>query len=164
MIIGKILKPQGIRGELKIKPQVDEQNFLNLKSVVIDGKVHTIQSASARDGFVYAFFEEVKDRNDAETLRDKDIIAPQEDLLPLKEDQYYVDDLIGCEVVTEEEEKLGKVVDVLNFGASDILTIKDGSEETMCPFLSKVFLTVDAQNKKIVVNKKRFLEVTQSED
>ena len=164
MIIGKILKPQGIHGELKVKPQIDEQNFLVLKSVLIDGKTHTIKKASAREGFVYLSFDEVLDRNAAELLRDKDICASQEELLPLEDNQYYVDDLIGCSVLTQEGEKLGKVVDVQNFGASDILIIKDGSEEILCPFLNKVFLDVNANEKTITVNKKHFLEVTQSEN
>lgn len=164
MIIGKILKPQGIRGELKIKPQVDEENFKQIQSVEIDGELFTIKSVSLRDGYAYVCFNEIKDRNGAEELRDKDISVNQEELLPLQDNQYYVDDLIGCIVVTEEGEKLGKVVDVQNFGASDILTIKDGSEEILCPFLNKVFLDVNTSEKTITVSKKHFLEVTQSEN
>ena len=164
MIIGKILKPQGIRGELKIKPLVDEQNFKEIKSVLIDENSYTIKSVKLRDGYVFVELSEIKNRNEAEELRDKNICAPQEELLPLKENEYYVDDLIDCVVKTEEGEKLGKVFDVQNYGASDILTIRDGSEEIMCPFLNKVFLDVDVQNKIITVSKKHFLEVTQSEN
>ena len=164
MIIGKILKPQGIRGELKIKPQVDELNFKQIKTVQIDEKTFTIKSVKLRDEYVFVEFNEIKNRNEAEELRDKNICAPQEELLPLKENEYYVDDLIGCIIKTEDGEKLGKVFDVQNFGASDILTIRDGSEEILCPFLNKVFVDVDTQNKVIVVSKKHFLEVTQSEN
>lgn len=164
MIIGKILKPQGIRGELKIKPQVDEQNFKEIKSVQIDGKTYTIKSVSVREGYAFVMFNEIKNRNEAEEMRDKDVCVLKEELLPLKEDQFYVDDLIGCVIKTEEGEKLGKVFDVQNYGASDILTIRDGSEEILCPFLSKVFVSVDVENKTIIVNKKHFLEVTQSEN
>lgn len=164
MIIGKILKPQGIRGELKIKPQVDEQNFKEIKTVEIEGKSYTIKTVSIRDGYAYVTFDEIKDRNEAETFRDKDICALQEDLLPLKDNEYYIDDLIGCVIVDENGEKYGRVLDVQNFGASDILTIRDGSEEVLCPFLNKVFLNVDTHNKIITISKKHFLEVTQSEN
>ncbi len=164
MIIGKILKPQGIRGELKIKPQVDEENFKQIKSVEIDGKLFTIKSVSSREGYAYICFNEIKDRNEAEEFRDKDISVNQEDLLPLEENQYYIDDLIGCKLVDENGEKLGKVFDVQNYGASDILVIRDGSEEVLCPFLNKVFVRVDTENKIITVSKKHYLEVTQSEN
>ncbi len=164
MIIGKILKPQGIRGELKIKPFVDEENFKQLKTVLIDQKEFNIKSVSARDGFVFASFLEIKDRNEAETFRDKDVCVSQDDLLPLKENEFFVDDLIGSVIFDENGEKIGKIKDVQNFGASDIIVIRDGSEEILCPFLNKVFVSVDTKNKVVTVSKKHFLEVTQSEN
>ena len=164
MVIAKILKPQGIRGELKIRPMIEEENFLKLKKVQIDNQIFNIKKASCREGFVFISFEEIKDRNMAETFRDKEICAEKDELLPLDENFYYVDDLIGCEIFFEDGEKVGKVLDVYNFGAGDILTIKDGSEEVMCPFLNKVFPEVLIKEKKILANRKSFLEVTQSEN
>ena len=165
MIIAKILKPQGIRGEVKAELYIkDINNFKSIKSVYIENTPYTIKNHSFRNGFLYLCFNEVTSRNDAENLRDKEISVEKDELLPLDDGKYYVDDLIGCKVVDENGENIGKIKDVNNYGASDILSIRDGSEEILCPFLDKVFVSVNTKDKIVVVNKKRFLEVTQSED
>ena len=165
MIIAKILKPQGIRGEVKAELYIsDINNFKSIKSVYIENTPYTIKNYSFRNGFLYLSFNEVASRNDAENLRDKEISVEKDELLPLDEGKYYVDDLIGCKVVDENGENIGKIRDVNNYGASDILSIRDGSEEVLCPFLDKVFVSINIKDKVVIVNKKRFLEVTQSED
>lgn len=165
MITGKVLKPQGIRGELKIEPLVSNlEVFHDFKNVLIDGKTYTVKSVRIHESFVYLSLKELKDRNDAETLRGKEIEVLKQQMPNLLEDQFFIVDLEGCSVFFEDGEKLGKVKEVQNFGASDILVIKDGTEEVLCPFLKKVFFDVDIKNKKIIANKKNFLEVTRSED
>ena len=165
MIVAKILKPQGIRGELKLEPLTSDINlFLDFKNVFIDKKLYTIKSVRIHESFVYVVFNEICDRNFAETLRGKMVEVERSSLPKLEEDFYYIQDLVGCFVFFDDNEKLGKIVDVQNFGASDILVIKDGSEEILCPFLKKVFKDVDLENKKIVADKESFLEVTKSED
>ncbi|MBR1925267.1 MAG: 16S rRNA processing protein RimM [Clostridia bacterium] len=165
MIIAKILKPQGIKGEVKAELYIEDlKNFKNIKSVHIEGVQFTIKNYSFRDGFLYLEFNEITSRNDAENLRDKKISVEKDELLPLSEGKYYVDDLIGCKIIDEDKNEIGKIKDVNNYGATDILTIRDGSEEILCPFLGDVFVSVNIKEKTIVVSRKRFLEVTQSED
>lgn len=165
MIVGKIVKPQGIKGEVKIEPMVADNNlFQNFQDVLIDGKTFTIKSARVHQGFVYLAFNEVHDRNSSEALRGKMVEVSKHELPNLENDFYYIADLEGCEIFFEDGEKFGKIYDVQNFGASDVLFIKSGSEEVLCPFLKKVFVEVDVHSKKIIANKKLFLEVTQSED
>jgi len=165
MIIAKILKPQGIKGEVKAELYIEDlKNFKNIKSVYIEGAQFTIRNYSFRDGFLYLGFNEVTSRNDAENLRDKKISVEKDELLPLDEGKYYVDDLIGCKIIDEDRNEIGKIRDISNYGATDILTIRDGSEEILCPFLNDVFVSVNIKDKVIIVNRKRFLEVTQSED
>lgn len=165
MVVGKIVKPQGIKGELKVQPLVsDLNNFLDFKTILIDGQTYTVKSVRIHEGFVYVLLKEVTDRNMSETFREKIIEVDKTALPSLDEGFYYITDLEGCNIFFEDGEKLGKVKEVQNFGASDILVIKSGSEEILCPFLKKVFLDVDINAKKIIANKQKFLEVTQSED
>ena len=164
-VVGEIVKPQGIRGEIKIKPLVDDANYFNDLSVFfVENNKFTKKSCRVHQGFVYLSLNEIKDRDTAETLRNKFIEVEKDDLPKLKDGQYYITDLENCEIFFEDGEEVGKVVAVENYGASDILQIQVGTEEILCPFLEDVFVDVDIVNKKITVNKKRFLEVTQSED
>lgn len=165
MIVGKIVKPQGIKGELKVEPLVSDVNlFYGFKTVLINQTKYFVKSVRIHEGFVFLTLNEVKDRNTSETLRNQMIEVEKSDLPNPDENCYYITDLVDCEIFFEDGEKLGKVSEVQNFGATDILFIKSGSEEILCPFLKKVFKDVDINAKKIIAGKQEFLEVTQSED
>ena len=164
-VVGEIVKPQGIRGEIKIKPLVEDANYFNDLSVFyIDNNKFTKKACRVHQGFVYLALNEITNRDEAETFRNKFIEVEKDDLPNLKDGQYYITDLEHCEIFFENGEEVGKVVSVENYGASDILQIQVGTEEILCPFLEDVFVDVDIANKRITANKKRFLEVTQSED
>jgi len=163
-IVGKILKPQGVRGEIKVEPLVPNADcFRGFKTVFIEDKSYTIEKVRVHEGHIYLALSEIKDRNIAEQMRDKIIEIEKTNLPKLEEGLYYVTDLEGCVVYFENGEKAGKVTEVNNYGASDVLTIMDGSEEVLCPFLPFIFLEVDVENKKIIADKKHYLEVTEGE-
>ncbi len=164
-VVGEIIKPQGIRGEIKIKPLVEDANYFNDLSVFyIENNKFTKKACRVHQGFVYLALNEITNRDEAETFRNKFIEVEKDDLPNLKDGQYYITDLEHCEIFFENGEEVGRVVSVENYGASDILQIQVGTEEILCPFLEDVFVDVDIANKRITANKKRFLEVTQSED
>ncbi len=163
--VGIIVKPQGIRGEVKVKPLVSDLSvFEGFDSVFIDGIEYKLKDLRLHQGFIYLSLLSIQDRNKAEELRDKIISVDDSSLPGLKSGQYYVDELENCQINFETGEKVGKIVEVANYGASDILVIQNGTEEIMCPFLPHIFTEVDVNNKKIVACKKSFLEVTKSED
>ena len=117
--IGKILKPRGLSGEVKVqiltnKPEV----FLTLTNKTIDlGKV--IKS-SVQNGFAYITFDGIKTIESAERLRGKDIRIPLADL-PIDDDEVYAADLIGFAVVDTDGEKLGKVKSIESYGAGEVI-------------------------------------------
>jgi 16S rRNA processing protein RimM len=107
----------------------------------------------------YIVLKGVADRNAAELLRGKDIDALREDMPALPEGRYYIADLNGCEVVTEDGKLLGKVAYVTP-ARTDIYTLNTPDGEVSFAAVDGVILDVDVENKKITVNYLRFKEVS----
>ena len=162
--LGKVLKPQGIKGELKVLPLSKPEFLLEAKEITLDNKPSRITKCSIREGYAYIMLDICSDRNTAETLRDAIVSADSENLSELEQGEYYFEDLIGCKVYNEKGEDLGEVIEVENYGTADIITIHKGFSSIACPFLNDVFVDVDTKSKKIVVDSARFLEVTDYED
>lgn len=159
LVIGTVLKPQGIRGEIKVKPYTDTGDiFRHFKRVFLDGEEYKVLSVRVGDGAVFLSLRGVPDRNAAELLRGKDVVVPREDAPVLDEGVYYIADLLGSEVKTETGEHLGVLTDVRQASA-DIYTIEDEGKEILFPAVKGVILSVDLEAKTIVVDKKRYLEV-----
>lgn len=155
-----ILKPQGIRGEVKVKAMTDDSDALKaFKTVLIDGVDYSVLSVRAQGDFAYLGLKGIADRNAAETLRGKTIEVARSDMPALPDGRYYIADLIGCTVVNERGDTLGTVTDVTP-ARTDIFTIeKDGKSVTFAA-ADGVIITVDEAAKKITVNGKRFREVS----
>ena len=159
IVIGEILKPQGIRGEVKIKPLLDDMAGLKgVKNVEIGGAEYKVLSARADAQAAYLALSGVADRNAAELLRGKEILADRAELPALEEGRYYIVDVIGCEVVTEKGQRLGEIADILP-AHTDVYVLKDGEKESMFPAAEGVIVHVDVENKRIVVSEKRIGEV-----
>ena len=159
LVIGKILKPQGIRGEVKVKAYTDSgEEFKALKRVFIGGEEYKILSVRVAPDAVFLGLRGVPDRNAAELLRDKEIVIPREEAPEPEEGSYYIADLLGSEIVTEEGEPLG-VLKEIRQAATDVYTLLSGEKEILFPAAKGVILLIDVETKKIVVDKKRFFEV-----
>lgn len=160
LIIAEVLKPQGIRGEIKVKTFTDApENVKAFKTVYIDGNPYKILSFRVgSDGAAYLGLRGVPDRNAAELLRGKTIEGERDDGPILDEGQYYIVDILGLSCQTEEGEELGVVTDISNF-SSDIYTIEKAGKKILFPAVKGVIKRVDLENKKLVVDKKIFDEI-----
>lgn len=160
LIIAEVLKPQGIRGEIKVKTFTDApENVKAFKTVYIDGNPYKILSFRVgNDGAAYLGLRGVPDRNAAELLRGKTIEGERDDGPILDEGQYYIVDILGLLCQTEEGETLGVVTDISNF-SSDIYTIKKAGKKILFPAVKGVIKRVDLENKKLIVDKKVFDEI-----
>ncbi|MBQ8291430.1 MAG: 16S rRNA processing protein RimM [Clostridia bacterium] len=160
LVIGEVLKPQGIRGELKIKTFTDfPEDVKAFKTVYIDGAPYKILSFRvAPDGFAYVGLRGIPDRNAAELFRGKLLEGERDDAPELDEGQYYVVDILGCECVTEEGTLLGTVTDITNL-SSDIYTIEKAGKKILFPAVKGVVKCVDLENKKLVIDKRIFDEI-----
>lgn len=163
--IGLIVKPQGIRGEVKVQPLTDDINrYKNLKEVLIDGKTFRVLSAVIGGGTVFLSLSGITDRNVAETFRGKFICVNRENAVKLEEGRYFIVDIIGCTLVTDDGEQIGEIVEVFS-ARTDIFTVKCVNQKTMrFPFLKDAVLSVDIKNKIITADKKRLSEIACYED
>lgn len=158
IVIGKVLKPQGIKGEVKIMPITNDENrFYDLEEISCKGEVLKISTCKVRAGFVYLCFEDCNDRNNVEKYRGEFISIPREKATKLPEGSWFICDLIGCEVFDNLGTDLGTLTDVLQNGATDVYVINDG--KLMFPALNAVLDSVDVINKKIVLNADKLTEV-----
>ena len=158
MILGKILKPQGIKGELKYKPHIEDDRLTStLKVCYVDGKRREILSNTIRFGYGYISLSDVTTRNDAEKLRGRQIMFEREDVqICFEEGQFLIADMIGCKIVDEDFADCGTLFDVLQYGAADVLVIEQNGKTYQIPYITSVVKSVDHKNKKIIICKHEF--------
>ena len=151
--MGQIVAPSGIRGEVKINPNCHVSDFATY-APFFDEHGHTLKVSVKRifKNQVIALINDVRDRNSAEALRGTKLFVQRKSLPTLKDNEYYVCDLINM-TVKENSKVIGSVIDVQNYGASDILQIKksDGSE-LLLAMSPATILNVDLTNKEILVD------------
>lgn len=155
-----VLKPQGIRGEIKVKAMTDSADTLKaFKSVLIDGESYSVLSLRCQGEFAYMVLKGVADRNAAELLRGKEIEVNRADMPAPPDGRYYISDLIGCTVVNERGDIYGEVTEVTP-AKTDVFTLNKDGRNIMFAAAEGVIVSVDEEAKKITVNGKRFKEVS----
>ena len=98
-------------------------------------------------------FEGIENPEDADLLRGSYLLINRKDAKPLEEGTYYIVDLLGLEVYTDEGVLLGKVDDIFNTGSNDIYVVKDElGKQVLLPGIDDVIKQVDLENKKIIVH------------
>ena len=156
--VGVITSTHGIRGEVKVFPTTDDpERFLDLQEVILDlgreKKTLTISNVKFFKQFVILKFKGYDDINLVEPFRKKGLWITREQAVPLEEDEYFIADLIGLSVVTDQGEKLGKISDVLQTGANDVyaVTTPEG-KELLFPAIKDCILDVDIQEGRMTVH------------
>ena len=97
-------------------------------------------------------FKEFKDINEIEKYKGLDLYVTREDAVPLEEDEYYISDVIGMDVVTEDGEILGKLEDVMQTGANDVFVIRlTNDKELLMPVIKDCVLDMDYEAGKVTV-------------
>lgn len=154
IVIGKIVAPHGVRGDIRIMPLTDRpEQFLNLSYLLLeDGRQLTVKAARFHKRMVLVSTKEITTMNDAELLRDKKILIRAEDLPPLEEGRFYVADLIGLSVFDEEGKQLGTFKDSITTGSNDVYIIAvPGGKDLLIPALKIYVREINLQEKRIVV-------------
>ena len=156
--IAKVLKPQGIKGEIKVELFLTDLNFWRyIKTFEIDGKVFNVTSFRSQKNFGFIGTSEITTRNEAETFRNKILKADKPD--NNEEGEYFIEDLENLCVVDEGDNILGYIESVEKYSSVPNINItKNGGVRTF-PFLKSVIKKVDLENKKVVVFKDKLDEV-----
>lgn len=156
--VGIITTTHGIKGEVKVHPTTDDLNrFKDLKKVYLDtGKDYLpleIEGVKYFKQLVILKFKGYDNINDIEKYRGRDILIPREEAIKLKENEYFICDLIGSEVYTDDGKKLGILSEILTTAANDVYVVKsEENKEVLLPSIKECILDVDIINKKIKVH------------
>ena len=155
---GKIVNTYGIKGYLKIVPYTDDiTRFEDLDEIYIkvkkDLQSFIIEDVKYSKNLVLLKLKGIDDINSAENYKNCYIEIPRSKAVELPEDSYFIVDLIGVNVYTDEGEELGNIIDVFSTGANDIYVVKNElGKQVLLPAIGDVIKQVDIQNKKMVVH------------
>lgn len=156
--VGVISNTHGIRGEVKVYPTTDNvRRFDNLKEVILDtGKEQLnlhVTSVKYFKNMVILKFKEFDNINDIIPYKGMDLLVTRENAIPLEEGEYYIADIIGSKVITDEDKILGTLTDVLQTDANDVYVVKtkDG-KEVLLPSIEECILDRDIENKIVKVH------------
>ena len=156
--VGLSVKTFGIKGEVKVMPFTDDiTRFDDLEKVYVktkkEEKLYKIQNVRYHKNMVLIKFENIETPEQAELLRNAFLEIDREDAVPLEEGTYYIADLIGMEVYSDDGNKLGIVEDIYNTGANDIYVVKnDLGKQILLPGTKEVIKEVNLDTEKITVH------------
>ena len=147
--VGRIAKPHGIKGELKVLPYGEADGFRLYREVLLGGEnpgpARLFQVAHFRPQGRMALLElaGVKGRDAAEALAGREVWVAKEELAALAEDEFYWHELVGLDVVTESGRKLGQVTALFATGGHDVLVVRGNGREYFVPARREFMLAVD---------------------
>ncbi len=155
--IGKILKPRGIRGEVKVLPLTDiPDRFEQLESVLIEISpldVHSvvIEQVKHYKGCVYLHFQDFHSINEIQGFIGKALQVERSQTPELPEGVYYRFEIIGADVYTDDERYLGTVADILETGAHDVYIVKHNEGEYLIPAHKEIVTDIDREKNRITI-------------
>ena len=156
LAVGKLRKPHGIKGEIKMTVWTEFPERLQPGVTVYLGDdylPHAIRTIRWHNEDILVAFEDVMDRNQAGEFRNQILYRSADDLPELPEGEIYLHDLLGLTVILEETgETLGEVIDFIETGANDVYVVQDNEGlEVLIPAIDEVILEIDLENNIILV-------------
>lgn len=157
IVIGQIIKPHGIRGEVSVKVLTDfTERFDTMTSVYLgdndSAELHEVKDVRWHKNHVLILFKDIEDRNMAETLRGIHLAVPIEEAMLLDPDTLYHHQLQGLTVITDTGETLGHISEILETGANDVYVVKNDSGEILIPATKEVINQVNLETGEMVVH------------
>ena len=153
--VGVITSPHGLKGEVKVFPTTDDvQRFKKLKEVILDTGKESIKleimGVKFFKNLVILKFKGLDDINEVEQYRQKSLLIRREQSAPLKEGEYFITDLIGLQVFTEDGKEFGVLADVMQTGANDVYIIKTlEAKEVLIPAIKDCVLNIDIKKQRM---------------
>ncbi len=159
ILIGRIVKPHGVRGEVLIESFTDvPERFLTLKTAYLsrkEGQTPTSVSVTGARFHNLRILLKLKDvnyRDQADHFRGQLIQVPYEDAVPLDEGEFFLFELYGMSVVTDEGEELGSLKEIIQTGANDVFVVQGARGEVLIPDTEEVVLNIDRELRQITVH------------
>lgn len=153
IIIGRIGAAHGLNGVLRVISLSDfEGRFENLKEVWIENKLFEVEKSNCINERILVKFAGINNREEAKVLTNKFLKIDRKYLAPLKDGEFYVFDVIGCDVF-ENDENIGIVTNVLKTASNDVFEVK-GRKTFLIPALKKIVKSINIESKKISIDSK----------
>ena len=169
LLLGEIVRPQGIRGEVKVRHYTDDpERFYELDVVFLKrGEKYDeagVEDARVQGDDVYLKLEGIDDRNEAEKLRGIQLWVDRDNAVELGEDEVFIADILGARAFDTKGNQLGVLKDVLPPGGVDVFVLKTPKGNLMFPALKEVLLEMNADEGKLVLDENKLEEVALYED
>ena len=155
LAIGHVVRPFGLRGELRVQLLTEyPERLVRLRTVYLGPEVEPWTVEGVRLHQEAALFKLVgcDDRTSADTLRGALVQITLEDAVPLEEDEYYEHQIVGITVMEEDGTLLGKVTEIINTGANDVFVVVGPDGELLLPAIESVILEIDLDADRMVVH------------
>ena len=152
LIVGYILAPWGIKGEVKVEVATDfPDRFAPRKLVYLNTRPIEIESCHPHKQHLVVKLATIDSVEDAEKLRGQDLTIPRSELYPLPQGQYYTFQIIGLKVVTTEGELLGHITEIMTTGSNDVYIVEGKRGEILIPAIEDVVKSIDLQKGEVVI-------------
>lgn len=158
VIIGKILKPRGVRGEVKVLPLTDIPNrFEHLESILACNKQGGeqrlyIESVKYHGKFVYLRFAGRSSPQDVKNILGNTLQVEEAEVPALPEDVYYHFEIIGASVLTVSGQSLGTVLEIWETGSHDVYVVEGEEREYLIPATKEIVRRIDRETRQIVIH------------
>ncbi len=164
LIIGEVLKPQGVKGELKVRPITClPERFEGMKEVFLKKDdqfvARKMRTTRIDPDAVFMMFDGIKDRDAAEAMRGELLYVDRAHAVKLPRDAEFIIDLVGCVAHDDSGREIGVLKDVLQPGGNDVYVFKGPLGEVLVPALKSVVLKVDVTEKTMLLSAARMAEV-----
>jgi len=156
VLLGKVTKPHGIRGELKVYPYSGEpENFSQYSRVLLAAGSdsipveYTVKRARVQKNIALLQLEGCDTRNDAEAMVQALVYVHEDDLAAPDPDEFYLRDLEGRQMVTEQGQVIGRVSGILSNGGQDLARVTDGRHEYVIPLVPEFLVSIDENEVRV---------------
>lgn len=156
VLLGKVTKPHGIRGELKVYPYSGEpENFLQYTKVLLAENEHaapvsfTVEGARVQKNCVLVRLAGCTDRNGSEALVNWLVYVDSEDLPEPGEHEFYLRDLENKQMVTTDGRLVGIIVNIINSNGQDLARVVDGKQEYLIPLVPEFLISIDKESVQV---------------
>ncbi len=153
VVVGKVIKPIGIRGEVQIHVMTDSPDRFSVGgSIFLNDVEHRVGRASSQHkGKINLKLDGIDNRDQAEKLRDATLTVTADMVADLPEGMFYHYQIVDMKVYTQEGEELGCIVDILAAGGADVYVVRGDSGEILIPGLEDVILEIDMVKNRMTV-------------
>lgn len=155
--VGRVARPHGIKGELKILPYGEPGDFSHFPELLVGdesapvGRLYKVERLRPQDKTVLVVLAGLTDRNAADLLIGREVWVDKKYLPALDDDEFYWHELVGLRVVVEGGRELGTVTAMMATGGHDLLVVRGGGREYLIPARREFMLDTDHQAGVITV-------------